>query len=316
MKLNLKFDDDVHVHSSAITPHPIAFPDRSRSSTVARVLLFHCPTYLFQQERDSFLVTMADAQTARLCAQIINSHFGPLTAVSRAPSMPPRSPLNSRRLNLHRKSPMFSSPVAGCPSPKLYARQDCARALCAPPASSCCNTMYCGTRWTPSTARSSKSATRSACYVYDLDARYGRRGSCLGRRCVLIIRDGCATLADARLMQGSDIVQLVLDHGKLRPPQIIEQLSLSSPKGAYTSHCRVARTYSVLTSHPPTQKPPSTAKPSTNSLPSPTLSPQHQNDTSPRATKRSSTSLRRKRRSRASRPRRSSERRRKRRSRG
>ena len=39
-------------------------------------------------------------------------------------------------------------------------------------------------------------------------------------------------------LQGSEVVQLILDHGKLRPPEIISQLSVHDPiKGA--SHCNV-----------------------------------------------------------------------------
>jgi len=37
--------------------------------------------------------------------------------------------------------------------------------------------------------------------------------------------------SDCALSQGAEIVQLILDHGKLRPPDIMSQLSTSDPKG-------------------------------------------------------------------------------------
>ena len=36
-------------------------------------------------------------------------------------------------------------------------------------------------------------------------------------------------------LQGGDIVQLILDHGKLRPPEIFSQLLIYDPKGTYVA---------------------------------------------------------------------------------
>jgi hypothetical protein len=58
---------------------------------------------------------------------------------------------------------------------------------------------------------------------------YGKQRSCSGRRYAEmnepIFRSDCVSY------QGAGIVQLILDHGKLRPPDIMCQLSTSDSKG-------------------------------------------------------------------------------------
>ncbi|KAL1683541.1 RNA polymerase III subunit RPC82-domain-containing protein [Schizophyllum commune] len=132
---------------------------------------------------------MADAQTARLCTQIINSHFGPLTAKV-ADALLTRGRL---------------------PVPQIVR----------------------ATGLRPRTVR-------AACLVllqhnvlwYALDPIDGEVLEISPEECMLRLRFGRAVWQAGQLFgqAGSDIVQLVLDHGKLRPPQIVEQLSLSSPK--------------------------------------------------------------------------------------
>ncbi|KAL1730276.1 hypothetical protein EV714DRAFT_284305 [Schizophyllum commune] len=132
---------------------------------------------------------MADAQTARLCAQIINSHFGPLTAkVADALLTRGRLPVSQ---------------------------------------------IVRATGLRPRTVR-------AACLVllqhnvlwYALDPIDGEVLEISPEECMLRLRFGRAVWQAGQLFgqAGSDIVQLVLDHGKLKPPQIVEQLSLSSPK--------------------------------------------------------------------------------------
>ncbi|KAL1685366.1 RNA polymerase III subunit RPC82-domain-containing protein [Schizophyllum commune] len=132
---------------------------------------------------------MADAQTARLCAQIIKSHFGPLTAkVADALLTRGRLPVSQ---------------------------------------------IVRATGLRPRTVR-------AACLVllqhnvlwYALDPIDGEVLEISPEECMLRLRFGRAVWQAGQLFgqAGSDIVQLVLDHGKLKPPQIVEQLSLSSPK--------------------------------------------------------------------------------------
>ncbi|EMD38586.1 hypothetical protein CERSUDRAFT_153553 [Gelatoporia subvermispora B] len=140
---------------------------------------------------------MADSDTARLCTQIIRSHFGPLTGavagvilvrgrlalphIVRFSGLKPRT-VRAAVLVLVQHNLLWHSHVDGEGEMLEVNVEECLMRL------------------------------RYGRYVAQAEELFGKAGS--------------------------EIVQLVLDHGKLRPPEIISQLSVYDPiKGEYLARC-------------------------------------------------------------------------------
>ncbi|KIM57099.1 hypothetical protein SCLCIDRAFT_1219780 [Scleroderma citrinum Foug A] len=132
---------------------------------------------------------MADADTSRLCAQIIHSHFGPFTA-------------NVATVLLHRGRLSFQQIVR-----------------------------Y--TRIKPRTVRTAILVLVQQNILWH--AQTEDEGEVLEfntMECLMRLRFGRYIWLAEHLFgtTASDIVQLILDHGKLRPPDIISRLSIYDPK--------------------------------------------------------------------------------------
>ncbi|KAF7313918.1 RNA polymerase III subunit C3 [Mycena chlorophos] len=158
---------------------------------------------------------MADAQTPRLCAQIVHSHFGPLNRQSRVGTAHPRS------LDPRANRALYADQAAD--GAGLYHRW--------------CNIMYSGTR-----------TLRRRGEVFEMNIE----------ECLLRLRFGRFVWQTGELFgnPAAEIVQLILDHGKLRSPEIISHLALGDAKATrvYTQamHSLVTAAYlkpSTILSH-------------------------------------------------------------------
>ncbi|KAJ7771765.1 RNA polymerase III subunit RPC82-domain-containing protein [Mycena metata] len=141
---------------------------------------------------------MADAQTARLCTQIIHSQFGPLTANVASVL------LTRGRLTL----------------PQIIRF----------------------TSLRPRTVRASVLVLVQHNVLWH--AQTEEEGEVLEvniEECLLRLRFGRFVWQAGQLFgeAGAEIVQLILDHGKLRPPDIISELSYNDPKGSSRSAATV-----------------------------------------------------------------------------
>lgn len=173
---------------------------------------------------------MADAETARLCVQTIRSHFGSLTAVSvlsayttnyldrltLSSDQTVASTLLTRgRLPLSQlvrftglKSRTVRQAVLVLVQHNILwhaLSEDDGEVLEV-------NTGECLTR------------LRFGRYVWQAEQLYGP---------VVSFILPFQNIWDSRDLKGGEIVQMILDHGKLRPPDLVLRLSIQDPKGSF-----------------------------------------------------------------------------------
>ncbi|KII88926.1 hypothetical protein PLICRDRAFT_91400 [Plicaturopsis crispa FD-325 SS-3] len=132
---------------------------------------------------------MADAETARLCVQIIHSHFGPLTA--------------SVASNLLTRGRLPLSHIVRFTSLKPRTVRACILVL-----------IQHNLLW--------HAQTEDEGEVFEVNTE----------ECLMRLRFGRFVWQAEQIFgqPGGEIVQIILDHGKLRPPEILSRLSVSDPK--------------------------------------------------------------------------------------
>ena len=188
---------------------------------------------------------MADADTCRLCTQIIDTHFGSLTAVSvcvptliptlisllesRIRAVDPRSTITLATRPLH----WFEATHRPCIHHRPHTTQ---------------HSLACPHGRGRRNARIQHNRVSPATQVWALRVVSGEPlwtdGAFPLYRCPT--RHHTTKRSFYLDNQGARIVQLVLDHGKLRPPDIMSRLSRDDPKSAcwlgIPVFCRVMQT--------------------------------------------------------------------------